>query len=355
MPVPTFRFDEFQCERCGTCCLNEEIIRLTIVDLFRLAGALKVSPANFFKKYCTIADPFGRGRRSINLKTRGGCPFYQNSTCTVYEVRPYICRAFPFTYPELEHAIYRWNSLTFDRCSLSKVPYTSVLEGNGDLLVEEGIAVLVTNQYLEDYRFKFDEQAARKYVELFDSLKESDEVRASTRKLIAEEAQAAQAAACRPENYYGLFVFFSGFYNLYMREVEEVQKAGEVLSVIPQVHGIEEDSIYIQLGNSDYAKVKKLLSSQKDLSIKIKALMNFNDEEWNSVSICSPNTTMMTFCGTRKDQKGRLNRKPGEISLVFANTTNNNFRIAGKDDLNWLSGEYPVPPVEYRIPEHGDS
>lgn len=85
----------FVCERCGTCCITGNPIRLTQEDISRIAKYLKV-PLNKAIKKLTNPDPARSG--VLNFKKVNPCKFYDmvQKGCKIYDARPWSCRIFPF-------------------------------------------------------------------------------------------------------------------------------------------------------------------------------------------------------------------------------------------------------------------
>ena len=101
----------FQCTLCGNCCSHPEIIiTLTHRDIVRLYKWF--NDINFIaSNVVAIIGPYLEnlvmpqlrisGHNSIIalLKMEGRCIFLSESNqCSIYEYRPLVCRAFPFTF-----------------------------------------------------------------------------------------------------------------------------------------------------------------------------------------------------------------------------------------------------------------
>lgn len=85
----------FVCERCGTCCIIGNPIRLSREDISRIGKYLKI-PLNKAIKKLTIPDPARPGVQ--NFKKVNPCKFYDpvQKGCKIYDARPWSCRIFPF-------------------------------------------------------------------------------------------------------------------------------------------------------------------------------------------------------------------------------------------------------------------
>lgn len=354
MDEDVFSYQDFKCGRCGKCCKAEEVVRLTIYDIFRLSSHLSMSPNTFFKKYCIISDPFKHGYKAIYLKTRNGCPFYKDNGCSIYEFRPIVCSIFPFIYIELSHAIYRMEEITFDSCSISKVPYTWNLLGDKELLIAMEIAVEMTTEYLERYHYKFDERTAKKYFDEYPLLKSDQSLRASVLKELTNLSEDKFNGVLADHNKSAsAFVYVSGFYNLYLQEIEAQKSIGkEVITLTPIMRGFLDDTIFLQFKNDSFQVIINELYKKESLDIQIKVLMVFNNEDWFSISIPSGNKILMAFCTISHKNKGILKEKfkPGELVITFKNKFNNTFLCKGKDTLGWLSNNYSIIPMILKIP-----
>jgi len=81
---------DFKCAGCGNCCTKVHAITLAETDIPHLAEKLHMGVKAFEEAYVT-KTPLGETRLKMDGKI---CPFYEDG-CTVYEVRPKVCRAFP--------------------------------------------------------------------------------------------------------------------------------------------------------------------------------------------------------------------------------------------------------------------
>ena len=86
----------FVCDKCGVCCT---------LDDFLTAGEVKISPLDnprLQTKLKEIYEEMGRRWEVDQAKydqyiMHTPCPFVKDKTCSIYEVRPEGCRAFPNT------------------------------------------------------------------------------------------------------------------------------------------------------------------------------------------------------------------------------------------------------------------
>ncbi|MCX7818721.1 MAG: YkgJ family cysteine cluster protein, partial [Kiritimatiellae bacterium] len=83
----------FACECCGACCRWPGLVRLSALDVDRLAAHLRLDPATFVERFCKLAP--NRAQLALNERADGACVFLDGRICAVYPARPEQCRAFP--------------------------------------------------------------------------------------------------------------------------------------------------------------------------------------------------------------------------------------------------------------------
>jgi hypothetical protein len=85
-------FQIVQCSRCANCCKTMDVT-LNAKDIARIANHLGMSVEDF------IATHLEQDEEDHSYKTRRKpCPFLgDDDRCTIYEVRPNVCREFPHT------------------------------------------------------------------------------------------------------------------------------------------------------------------------------------------------------------------------------------------------------------------
>lgn len=89
----------FECQKCGQCCEGKGGIVLNKRDLARLAAFLNLNEEEFKQNFCEISA----GKLKISSGGDGYCVFYrQNRGCAVHEIKPDVCRAWPFFRGNLE-------------------------------------------------------------------------------------------------------------------------------------------------------------------------------------------------------------------------------------------------------------
>ena len=77
------------CEKCGECCRNCDPIFLTEKDAYILRKNLGKEVMHYLVRY----------RNGWKIKKTRPCIFFDEQTnlCTIYEIRPSVCRLFPLT------------------------------------------------------------------------------------------------------------------------------------------------------------------------------------------------------------------------------------------------------------------
>ena len=106
LETDTFRFDCHPQIPCFTRCCQDADMYLYPYDIIRLKNCLSISSERFLERYTLTAFRDNPYFPSLMLKMSPGeeksCPFLARKGCTVYEDRPFSCRAYP-----LERAVAR--------------------------------------------------------------------------------------------------------------------------------------------------------------------------------------------------------------------------------------------------------
>jgi len=109
---------KFECKKCGLCCREKNfIITLTHLDVLRIYYQLKLSSINellevvaFFEVDINNKELLKRiiyppillnGKYYIlglNKNKDNSCVYLKDNKCKIYNVRPNICKIFPFTF-----------------------------------------------------------------------------------------------------------------------------------------------------------------------------------------------------------------------------------------------------------------
>jgi Fe-S-cluster containining protein len=95
--VRVFAQENFDCWKCGTCCVDSDPIVIYEADIKDLMKFFKLPRSRIIKKHLT---PYGEGRDSCvyKLKHVNPCKFLCTKTmqCKIYEARPIACKLYPF-------------------------------------------------------------------------------------------------------------------------------------------------------------------------------------------------------------------------------------------------------------------
>jgi Fe-S-cluster containining protein len=83
-----------QCEQPGVCCAF--LPEMTALEALQWIGLIQEMPADARKKR---VQKF-LGFYLTNPVRSNGCPFLENGACTIYELRPFACRAYGLWSPE---------------------------------------------------------------------------------------------------------------------------------------------------------------------------------------------------------------------------------------------------------------
>ena len=101
----------FECQSgCTKCCEQQGFVYLTEEDITRLAAYLSMGAADFEKKYIYRTKRLRRFR----VPRYAQCAFLKDGGCSVHEVKPMQCRAFPY-WPEILASRRAWYE-TGKRC-----------------------------------------------------------------------------------------------------------------------------------------------------------------------------------------------------------------------------------------------
>lgn len=90
----------FECDCCGKCCTTEFNDHVFLLDddaliIIEKAGKKCLRPAPYFE----VCDNLGRFYvmgYALRTKKGGDCIFYTRGRCKYYEIRPRVCRIFPY-------------------------------------------------------------------------------------------------------------------------------------------------------------------------------------------------------------------------------------------------------------------
>ena len=83
----------YDCQRCTACCRWPGRVRVTSVEIDRLAEFLRLPVSEFIQRHTQLAPD----RRGLTLleQAGGACEFLDGNNCRVQQVKPQQCRDFP--------------------------------------------------------------------------------------------------------------------------------------------------------------------------------------------------------------------------------------------------------------------
>lgn len=87
----TDRRDLFRCTQCGDCCKGYGGTYLTEENVAQIAHFLGMDAGRFLREKCRMSS----GRPLLAQAENGYCAFWDR-LCTIYPVRPAMCRRWPF-------------------------------------------------------------------------------------------------------------------------------------------------------------------------------------------------------------------------------------------------------------------
>jgi uncharacterized protein len=90
--------DRFECTQCGTCCLGEGGIYLSLEEINTIARFLQLPSQVFLDEYCIEKN----NKIYIHTREDGYCHFSQEGRCSIHRVKPGPCRQWPFFEPVLK-------------------------------------------------------------------------------------------------------------------------------------------------------------------------------------------------------------------------------------------------------------
>ena len=81
-----------QCTGCGNCCRTTAVVTVSIPQIRLIAKHLGMSPKAFMKEYIKREpnSQYGYAFKAVP------CPFLVDNKCTIYDLRPSVCRNYPF-------------------------------------------------------------------------------------------------------------------------------------------------------------------------------------------------------------------------------------------------------------------
>jgi hypothetical protein len=102
--MPELQGLRFECQRgCTNCCQQKGFVYITESDLVRIARFLRITAAEFERRYVY------RTKHLLRLRSprHSQCHFLREEGCSIHPVKPTQCRIFPF-WPELANDKREW-------------------------------------------------------------------------------------------------------------------------------------------------------------------------------------------------------------------------------------------------------
>ncbi|HEY9207336.1 MAG TPA: YkgJ family cysteine cluster protein [Candidatus Methanoperedens sp.] len=90
----------FECDRCGKCCTSEFNDHVFLLDedaerIIKNIGMEFLRPAPYYD-FCDNLGRFYVLGYALKNRSGGNCIFYKGTGCEHYEIRPSICRIYPY-------------------------------------------------------------------------------------------------------------------------------------------------------------------------------------------------------------------------------------------------------------------
>ncbi|MCF7763012.1 MAG: YkgJ family cysteine cluster protein [Verrucomicrobia bacterium] len=83
----------YECQRCTACCRWPGVVRLSDLEITRLASFHELTEFEFIQQYTRLATD--RRGLVLNDNQNGECIFLKGEDCSVQPVKPQQCRDFP--------------------------------------------------------------------------------------------------------------------------------------------------------------------------------------------------------------------------------------------------------------------
>lgn len=88
---------EIPCKRCGYCCRIPDVIHFSDSEFIALCDFLGLDEMEAIKKY-KVKQYQEPNSLYLSFKLKGRpCPFLNNNACSIYPIRPTVCKIFPFS------------------------------------------------------------------------------------------------------------------------------------------------------------------------------------------------------------------------------------------------------------------
>ena len=87
----------YKCKNCGDCCRFYANIRLTPLDIYKMARYLSMDIKDFISDYCKVNDEkeILPVVEFINTGDNNFCPLFKDNKCSVHAAKPATCALYP--------------------------------------------------------------------------------------------------------------------------------------------------------------------------------------------------------------------------------------------------------------------
>lgn len=89
---------QFHCTSCGKCCRNREDLLISPEDIHRICAYLGRQPFDFIQRYTRVRSGPGSHLPIVTVQPiapDSRCPFLRGHKCSIHEVKPIACAAYP--------------------------------------------------------------------------------------------------------------------------------------------------------------------------------------------------------------------------------------------------------------------
>jgi Fe-S-cluster containining protein len=112
----------FKCERCALCCgdTKDRVRRILLLEVE--AKSISQKTRRIVEDFAEKLDGFEPYIYMMRKAKNGKCVFLKDDLCTIYQIRPVICRFYPFELKEDEHCKHVF-AYTRECPAIGKGPY----------------------------------------------------------------------------------------------------------------------------------------------------------------------------------------------------------------------------------------
>lgn len=96
MPFEYPKRVRFQCDKCALCCGDTKEKVRTILLLKSEADRIMLRTCTNLEEFADRIEGFQPYGYRMKKTTKGKCVFLDDDSCSIYDLRPLICRFYPF-------------------------------------------------------------------------------------------------------------------------------------------------------------------------------------------------------------------------------------------------------------------